>query len=1281
MKQRSGLSGRGLRGFEGKALRNQWAPKSADRTSEFSSSVLSGRRRRKWAAAFAVVAMMAMGIAPAYAEDALPLETLSSVAAQAPESAPADGITGASAEAPAENLAEVEAQDPAPSTPAEPAPAAEDPAPLVPAPAPEPAAAPAPAPAASSETPPPAESAPAASVPAPETSTAPVPLEATSTDGAKDEAGEAEPEPPYARWLAVDETGAILQNTSFTVQGPRALGIADDAAAPDAPWVAGLTATVTDNTGQEGYVGADLDPAPGAFLVKELTDQADPTRTHEVVADERYRVRPAQAPEGMLVLKDAVWAELSVATTAETPVGDVVLTALVQTAAPVEGMKALPAADGISVLQLEESGRYGPGKDADNPTSWYSSGSPCSACEIESFTSSYEQIDGVWELNATWVRPNTGGSMGWSIEYTNAAERWGGAGTNGGDGTDVPQPDRSDGGMVLFIDNASDNGNYSTQLCLYSTSDGYPGNNCQPVAAAITSNDGGSTMTMNLVLPDWAAGNQGCPSTLGSTGYFRSWTGNNTVKVRNLEAWAAPVTVDPPSSCGTTTLKITKMGDRTTALLIPGNSLTAGTPVLGATYDAFASTGGNNPQPTGPSLGSCTTDANGVCEIEVSNSYTDGVWVQETAAPAGWSSIPALGTGDYDSAKTITPYQFLIEIDGGTNDETKNVTADRERPNTQVSGAWANVRDNPPFPQTCGIEMAMVFDTSSSISSAEMADFRNAAQLFVGNSGLGGTPSQATMFEFNTTARTLNSGLPYDLAIPGSASGNSGYLGAAALIGAELQGAGSGYTNWDAALRLVKATSNYDLVLFLTDGDPTTHGNGSSTSTNVQFRMVEQAVLSANALKNSSAPAGGATKIVGIGVGLSSHSDLNLRAITGPTPGDDYFLAGDFAQLEGLLAEIALKNCGSTLSVIKQIINADGGVEVANAEGWEFTATGDVVDDSPATQTTTTSGTNFTLTFNDQNVHEVSVSEVPQSGYEYVGATCMNDAGDVVDIDNGFTVGLSLGLITSCTVTNREIPQLADVVWTKTDDQTPAAMLGGSEWTIVGPGHPAPGSVIIDCVAAECTGLDKDPAVGGFKLEGLEWGEYTVTETLTPVGHSGGSSFTFEVDSETAGTVIDKGAFENPRLLGTVTWAKVSAVTEELLTGSEWKIVGPTPATAEFVVFDCSATPCIGLDLDPVGGQFEVQGLAWGDYTVVETKAPPGHLLDTTEHVFSITAENVSTPIDLGDFENVPATPPMIPLTGGIGTDQVLLAGAGVLALALLTGLALQRRSRATKGA
>ena len=106
-----------------------------------------------------------------------------------------------------------------------------------------------------------------------------------------------------------------------------------------------------------------------------------------------------------------------------------------------------------------------------------------------------------------------------------------------------------------------------------------------------------------------------------------------------------------------------------------------------------------------------------------------------------------------------------------------------------------------------------------------------------------------------------------------------------------------------------------------------------------------------------------------------------------------------------------------------------------------------------------------------------------------------------------------LGVVT---VTNRTRRVLGAVTWTKVDGAN-GPLLAGSAWTVVGPGADGPSRVVTDCVAAGCEGPDRDPIAGRFRLEGLLWGSYTVTESTVPEGYTGVSEFTFTVGQD--GTV------------------------------------------------------------------------------------------------------------------------------------------------------------------
>ncbi|MBB5743384.1 hypothetical protein HD600_001881 [Microbacterium ginsengiterrae] len=148
--------------------------------------------------------------------------------------------------------------------------------------------------------------------------------------------------------------------------------------------------------------------------------------------------------------------------------------------------------------------------------------------------------------------------------------------------------------------------------------------------------------------------------------------------------------------------------------------------------------------------------------------------------------------------------------------------------------------------------------------------------------------------------------------------------------------------------------------------------------------------------------------------------------------------------------------------------------------------------------------------------------------------------------------------------------------------------------------------------------------------------------------------------------------FVNEDLPGQVSWTKTDGTTK--LAGSEWTLTGPGGRTT--VVDDCvgaNVAACAGMaDQDPAAGAFLLKDLDWGDYSLVETAAPLGYVLDSTPHPFSVGATSAGSVIALGAFINTLGVAPALPLTGGLGSDFYTFFGLGVLVLALLL-LAIRR--------
>ena len=99
-------------------------------------------------------------------------------------------------------------------------------------------------------------------------------------------------------------------------------------------------------------------------------------------------------------------------------------------------------------------------------------------------------------------------------------------------------------------------------------------------------------------------------------------------------------------------------------------------------------------------------------------------------------------------------------------------------------------------------------------------------------------------------------------------------------------------------------------------------------------------------------------------------------------------------------------------------------------------------------------------------------------------------------------------------------------------------------------------------------------------------------------------------------------------------------------------------------------------------GTFEVINLPWGDYTLEETEAPAGYVLQAVEYTFTIDADSLTGTIrDMSGnaIVNTKVEGPHLPLTGGQSAALFTILGGGLLAGALGMS-ALNRRKGARAG-
>ena len=278
----------------------------------------------------------------------------------------------------------------------------------------------------------------------------------------------------------------------------------------------------------------------------------------------------------------------------------------------------------------------------------------------------------------------------------------------------------------------------------------------------------------------------------------------------------------------------------------------------------------------------------------------------------------------------------------------------------ESSGGMMNVRVNPSLAEVdCGkgLDVAVLVDTSGSIKNhGNREGLEQASKSLI--SALAGSPEDprnntVALFSFAKTSPAAGGNFPTPLSMDDPAKVGE----ANGIIDGYMKNLDGG-TNWDMGLYRIaqemQGGKSYDLVLVLTDGDPTFtndagHGNGSYTT----FRDLEQAAYSANMVKAQGA------RVMAVGIGTEEQvAAQNLAVISGPTPlgGGTPFAEADYVIADWSTVADQLSGIGTALkceaSVTVQKFVQDGKAERTTADGWDFTAsTSDAAIDGGAEAT------------------------------------------------------------------------------------------------------------------------------------------------------------------------------------------------------------------------------------------------------------------------------------------------------------------------------------------
>jgi uncharacterized repeat protein (TIGR01451 family) len=342
--------------------------------------------------------------------------------------------------------------------------------------------------------------------------------------------------------------------------------------------------------------------------------------------------------------------------------------------------------------------------------------------------------------------------------------------------------------------------------------------------------------------------------------------------------------------------------------------------------------------------------------------------------------------GDYDVRFTPNTSSSCNGTSGTTVTLTKGLTVTRPAA-------------NPTLPPRCGINVMLVLDESGSIGTSGATDkVKSATRAFL--NALSGTGAKVSITDFSTTAKQQ---IKYTTVTDDSIKNvfnpylDTGY-------------SPNGWTNWEAAFQTVKeanTTVRADLVVFITDGDPTARNTATGTQTNLPEGYVtamRPAAEEADRVKMNG------SHILALGVGAAVTTETSARRLTAVSgfhkipPADlstgDYTLVTDFDELAAALRKIAVELCQASVTVTKLVDKGDG--VYREDSGWKFTTT---VSTDPGgftwVQPGSATGASGSATTSDAGIatfqwkpenstatSTATVEEEPRPNFDFVDATC-----------------------------------------------------------------------------------------------------------------------------------------------------------------------------------------------------------------------------------------------------------------------------------------------------
>lgn len=384
---------------------------------------------------------------------------------------------------------------------------------------------------------------------------------------------------------------------------------------------------------------------------------------------------------------------------------------------------------------------------------------------------------------------------------------------------------------------------------------------------------------------------------------------------------------------------------------------------------------------------------------------------------------------------------------------------------------------NPDLQRQCGLDVVLVLDGSESLGDSPadgdyfLPDVEASANAFINAFAETGTNVGVVMY-----AKTAGVLLPMTPVTTASTSAGGAHSAATGsyVTTAQLDNNPGGlgtYTNWEDGLLKAQATLNAGargngiptLVVHVTDGAPSAFFDPTGTAPDADGLNDGIAAGFINSLTAGAAEvvadsiqaAGTHILTVGVGQGLNNPQyQTYMQQASGNDqvviPGGnfdpvttDVILTQDFALLESIMKEFALKVCSPSISITKLASSPDALDTFEPAAGVGFTAITTATDGFTWVLPNGATGTSQQVVTNDAGLAQfqwdvqfddlwgdgqVMIIEDPPPGFVFDSISCTRTNQDVSNevfvpefVDGAMTLNLGLAEITSCEIRNRAI--------------------------------------------------------------------------------------------------------------------------------------------------------------------------------------------------------------------------------------------------------------------